>query len=616
MFQNNEKVYSYPLHESHRSKDLREMIERSASLYADENAFLLKDSVALHELDPRSEAAINFKINPDNEYRGVTYRQLNEDRKSLGSALLDLGINKNDKVIILAETRYEWYITYLATVCGLAVIVPMDKELPANEVASLINRSGANTIFYSRSQENKLLEIADNIKQVKNLVSYDLPTENSSNLSGADKDLFFFWDLITQGQSLRNSGNMKYDNLPIDPRTLAVLLFTSGTTAKSKAVMLCHDNLCANIYDVCLTVDFDKSDTLLSVLPLHHTFEATAGFLLPLSKGGKIAMNDGLRHIAKNLKQAEATILIAVPLLLETLHKTILRKATGNSRIVAKKYKLGLTLAKALNKIKLDFSDKIFSEIHEGLGGHLRLLVCGGAAIEPQILADFNDWGITAIQGYGVTECSPIISNNRPEYKEHSSAGLPAPHVDVKIINEDENGIGEIIARGPNVMLGYYEDPEKTAEAIDSEGFYHTGDYGYIDDRGFIYITGRKANIIVTKNGKNIFPEEIEFVLLKDKTIDEVVVYGERDEYGEQIITAEVYPSAEELAKVLEINAKDIDSSELTGNVANELVKAAVDKANKELQNFKKIKDIVLRAEPFPRNTSRKILRNKEQRNI
>ena len=615
MFQNNEKMYSYPLHESYRSRDLREMIERSASLYADENAFLLKDPVALRELDPRSEAAINFRINPDNEYRGITYRQVNEDRKALGSAMLDLGISKDDKVIILAETRYEWYITYLATVCGLAIIAPMDKELPANEVENLINRSGANTIFYSRSQEDKLLGIADNIKQVKNLVSYDLPTENSSKLAGEDKDLFFLWDLINTGNSIRANGNTQYDNLPIDPRALAVLLFTSGTTAKSKAVMLCHDNLCVNIYDVCLTVEFDKNDTLLSVLPLHHTFEATAGFLLPLSRGGKIAMNDGLRHIAKNLQQSKTSILIAVPLLLETLHKTILRKATGDAK-VAKKYKLGLSLAKALNKIKLNFNDKIFAEIHKGLGGHLRLLVCGGAAIEPQILADFNDWGITAIQGYGVTECSPIISNNRPKYKEHASAGLPTPHVEVKIINEDENGIGEIIARGPNVMLGYYEDPEKTAEAIDSEGFYHTGDYGYIDDRGFIYITGRKANIIVTKNGKNIFPEEIEFVLLKENIMEEVVVYGERDEYGEQIITAEVFPSVEELAKVLETNAKDIDTSVLTGSVAEGLVKDAISKANRELQNFKKVKDIVLRAEPFPRNTSKKILRNKEQRNV
>ncbi len=615
MFQNNEKMYSYPLHESYRSRDLREMIERSASLYAEENAFLLKDPVALRELDPRSEAAINFRINPDNEYRGITYRQVNEDRKALGSAMLDLGISKDDKVIILAETRYEWYITYLATVCGLAIIAPMDKELPANEVENLINRSGANTIFYSRSQEDKLLGIADNIKQVKNLVSYDLPTENSSKLAGEDKDLFFLWDLINTGNSIRANGNTQYDNLPIDPRALAVLLFTSGTTAKSKAVMLCHDNLCVNIYDVCLTVEFDKNDTLLSVLPLHHTFEATAGFLLPLSRGGKIAMNDGLRHIAKNLQQSKTSILIAVPLLLETLHKTILRKATGDAK-VAKKYKLGLSLAKALNKIKLNFNDKIFAEIHKGLGGHLRLLVCGGAAIEPQILADFNDWGITAIQGYGVTECSPIISNNRPKYKEHASAGLPTPHAEVKIINEDENGIGEIIARGPNVMLGYYEDPEKTAEAIDSEGFYHTGDYGYIDDRGFIYITGRKANIIVTKNGKNIFPEEIEFVLLKENIIEEVVVYGERDEYGEQIITAEVFPSVEELAKVLETNAKDIDTSVLTGSVAEGLVKDAISKANRDLQNFKKVKDIVLRAEPFPRNTSKKILRNKEQRNV
>ena len=615
MFQNDEKIYAYPLHEAYRSRDLREMIERSANLYVDENAFLLKDPVALRELDPRSESAMNFKVNPDDEYRGLTYKQLNEDRKTLGSALLDLGLIKDDKVIILAETRYEWYVTYLATVCGLAVIVPMDKELPANEVENLINRSGANTIFYSSSQEDKLISIADSITQIKNLVAYDLPTEKSSKLASEGKNLLFFWDLINQGNSLRENGNTEYDNLTIDPRALAVLLFTSGTTAKSKAVMLCHDNLCVNVYNVCQTVAFDKSDTLLSVLPLHHTFEATAGFFLPLSRGGKIAMNDGLRHIAKNLKQSKTSILIAVPLLLENLHKTILRKATGNAKI-AKKYKLGLTLAKALNKIKLNFSDKIFAEIHEGLGGHLRLLVCGGAAIEPQILADFNDWGITAIQGYGVTECSPIISNNRPDYKEHASAGLPAPNVEVKIINEDENGVGEIIARGPNVMLGYYEDPEKTAEALDSEGFYHTGDYGYIDDRGFIYITGRKANIIVTKNGKNIFPEEIEFVLLKENIIEEVVVYGERDEYGEQIITAEVFPNVDELAKVLELNTRDIDSNVLTGNVAEELVKTAVDKANKELQNFKKIKDVILRAEPFPRNTSRKILRNKEQRNI
>lgn len=611
MFQNNEKIYKYPLHKVTELNDLREMAENSAEKFADKNAYFIKDPVALRELDPRSPEAQKFKVNPKDDYRGISYSEFNNDRLALGTALHNQGLNMNEKVIILSETRYEWYVSYLTVVSGLAVVCPMDIALMENELENLLNRSEASTIFFTQKQESKLKAIKDNLKFAKHFISYDLPSEDTKAALPEGAKLDFFWDLIDEGNLLRDKANFEYDKLPIDREALAVLLFTSGTTSTAKAVMLSHKNLITNIMDSCRMIHFDENDSVLSVLPLHHTYEATAGFLIPHYFGGTVAICDGLRHITHNMQQAQVTVMIAVPLLLETIHRQVKKKIAADENL-EKKFNLAVRVTRFLNKFNIDIRKKVFKNIHDTFGGKLRYIICGGAAVEPKLLRELNEWGLNAFQGYGLTESSPIFAVNRPDYHEDAATGLPMPTTEIKIINPDDKGIGEIIGRGPSIMIGYYQDEALTKKAIDEDGFYHTGDYGYIDDRNFVYITGREANIIVTKNGKNIFPEEIESVIQQENPIiAEIVIYGERDASGEQVITAEVYPNAEVIEK-----DPHLKGEALTSEKVRKRVREVVNSANLNLVPYKRVKAVELRDEPFPRNTSRKILRNKAQRNV
>ncbi len=607
MHTNDLSIYKYPLHEARDFQDLRDMSEYVEKTFADKTAYLIKDPVALRKVDPRTASKKELSWNPNDDYTPISYKQFHKDRKALGTALKNLGVQAEDKVVILSETRYEWYVSYLATVCGLAIVTPLDKELPANEIATLIERSRATTIIYSGGQRDKLESIYKDLPTLRNFVAMDLPSDEDFA-----KGVHYFWDLVDEANESRVAGDVSYDTLPIDPDILSILLFTSGTTAKSKAVMLSHRNICQDLTDIVRMVEFSSDDTSVSILPLHHTLEATAGFLLIHSKGATVAVNDGLRHMTTNFKQAKASVVIGVPLVLESVHRSINKKIDSDEK-TRKKFNFALKLSKFLKRIGIDVRKKLFSSIHDGLGGHMRLIVVGGAAIEPTVLDFFNNVGFLAFQGYGLTETAPVIAVNRPDHKKAASAGLPFPHADIKIINEDADGIGEIIASGPYVMLGYYEDEELTKEAIDENGYYHTGDYGYIDEDNFVYITGRKANIIVTQNGKNIFPEEIEFVLENNsKLIQEVVVYGVRDASGDQEITAEVFPNEEYLKENPETANLALASDELL-----KLVEADIKEANQLLVPYKRVRTVHLRTEPFERNTSKKILRHKhDQVNI
>lgn len=605
-------IYKYPLNERRQITDLRDMLDSSYSLYADKTAFLSKDPVSLREIGPQSQEALNYKPNAEDEYREISYKQFHDDVKNLGSALKSLGIKSTDMVCILAETRYEWYVSYLATVNGLAIVVPLDRNLAPAELLNNLERANNNTIIYSASNRDKLLEIKDEIGFIENYISMDIPkTENNEKITNPvinEKEEHYFWDLIEKGSEIREGGDLSYDTLPIDPDAFSILLFTSGTTSKSKAVMLSHKNICSDTYASTQIVDF--SDTIaLSILPLHHTYEATCGFLIQLYMGNTVAIGDGLRHITKNAVQAQASMILMVPAILEAIYKRI-TKTLEKDPDTAKKLQTGIKINKFLNRIGIDISRKIFSKVHDIFGGNMNFLIVGGAAIEPKILDFFNELGFTAFQGYGLTEASPIFAVNRDNYKVSASCGLPIPIMEAKIINKDEHGIGEIIGRGPNIMLGYYQDEELTNEVIDEEGYYHTGDYGYIDDKGFLYITGRKANIIVAKNGENVFPEELEFLLAEHDIIQESVVFGERDDASnEQIISVEVFPNAE----VVEETFGKVD---LTDSKVLEEVERLVKETNKKLQIHQKIETVILREEPFIRNTSNKIIRTRNQRNV
>ena len=562
-----------PLYEVREISDLRDMLWQSVKIFNDKAAFMIKK-------------------NRGEPYTSVSYRTYGADVDAFGTALVHLsGIGS--RVAILSETRYEWYVTYLATTNGTGIVVPIDKELPSNEIASLLNRSHTDILVYSASKQPVIDEIKSVIPSVKHLICMDKNEEN--------KDSLYFWTLLENGKNLLEKGNRDFVDASINADEMTILLFTSGTTAKSKAVMLSQRNVCANLEGMCKMVYIDPADVFLSVLPIHHTYECTCGFLCPIYRGATIAQCEGLRYITQNLKESKATVILAVPLMLEMFHRAIMKKATADKKM-ARKFKIGLILTQGLRAIGIDKRRKIFHAVHDGFGGELRMLISGGAGIDPKILSDMQKLGFLCLQGYGLTECAPILALNRDVDFNDRSAGIPLPGVDVRIINKDENGIGEIIGKGPNVMLGYFENDEATKEAIDEEGFFHSGDLGYIDEDSFVIITGRKKNVIISKNGKNIFPEEIEGLLSRSPFITESLVTGEDDNHDDIIVTATIFPNMDAVREKFGENP-DPDTIQ-------SLLETECGKVNDQLVSYKKIRKVVYRDTEFDKTTSKKIIRN------
>ncbi len=574
-----------PLYEVRAIRDLKDMLQQSAELYSTSTAFLTKP----------------VKLGP---YKPVSYKQYAEDVDKLGTALLALGLGQGSSVAIISETRYEWYVSYLGVLNGAAVIVPMDKELGAAETSAMLKRAHVNAIFYSDSQREKVESIRADLPDLKYCFAFDEiegELDAEVELGSTTTNPLYFEQLLKDGQTRISRGDTSFKDYVIDPEEMRILLFTSGTTAQSKAVMHNHRSVCANLQAMCQMLYIGPSDIVLSVLPIHHTYECTCGFLCQIYRGTTIAQCDGLRYITQNMKECKATMILVVPLMLEAFHKRIWASIKSNPETL-KKVNFGLKLTKTLNKVGIDLRRKIFDQIHQNFGGHLRLLIAGGAAIDPAIMQGMQDFGFHAVQGYGLTECAPILALNRDVFYKNESAGLPLKGVDVKVINPDENGIGEFIAKGPNVMLGYYGDPELTAEAIDKDGYYYTGDLGYIDEDGFLIITGRKKNVIVTKNGKNIFPEEIEFYLNRNDEITESLVYGAQTDDGDWFVKAEIVPDMDAIKLAL-------GNDDPTEDEVRTLLEAKVKATNREMQPYKAIRGFTVRDTELPKNTSRKILR-------
>ncbi len=566
-----------PLYEVRPIRDLKDMLRQSAELYSTSTAFLTKP----------------VKLAP---YKPVSYKQYADDVNRLGTALLSMGLGSGSAVAIIAETRYEWYVSYLGILNGAAIVIPMDKELTDEETAAMLRRANVNAIIYSDSQTKKVNKIKADLPELKYCIAMDATEDNDLS----------FGELIDRGDRLLASGDRAFLDHEIDPEEMRILLFTSGTTAKSKAVMHNHRSVCANLQAMCQMLYIGPNDVALSVLPIHHTYECTCGFLCQIYRGTTIAQCEGLRYITKNMQESQTTLILVVPLMVEAFHKRIWSTIKASEE-THKKVNTGLKLTRFLLKLRIDLRRKIFDQIHQTFGGKLRMIIAGGAAIDPGILQGMQDFGFPCVQGYGLTECAPILALNRDVYYKNESAGLPLRGVDVKVIDADENGIGEFIAKGPNLMLGYYGDPELTEEAI-VDGYYHTGDLGYIDEDGFLIITGRKKNVIVTKNGKNIFPEEIEFYLNRNDEITESLVYGEQDSSGDWIVLAQIVPDMD--AVKLALGKEDPTEEEI-----RKLLQAKVRETNHQMQAYKAIRDFTVRDTELPKNTSRKILRNYAEKN-
>ncbi|NLG87793.1 MAG: AMP-binding protein [Clostridiaceae bacterium] len=562
-----------PLYEVRHIETLKDMLNGSAELFGSETAFLIKTE----EGGP---------------YKPVTFTQFRDDVNALGTALIDLGLSGR-RIAIISENRYEWAVAYLAAVNGTGIVVPLDKELPVSEIKSLLLRSKSDAVFYSEAKRADVESIAEEVPSLKYLISMDA--------GKTTEQVYSYCDLLAKGYTLIKEGNRSFLDAEIDKEAMSILLFTSGTTDTSKAVMLSHRNICSNLMDMCSMLYIDKNDVFLMLLPMHHTYACTCGFLCQIYRGCTIAFCEGLRHIVKNLRESKTTVLIAVPLLLESMYKRIWDQASKDPKTL-KKLKTGLKLSKFLLAIGIDVRKKLFKPIHDNFGGSIRLFISGGAAIDPQVIQGFQDFGIHCVQGYGLTECSPIIALNRDCDYKNSSAGLPLPNVRIKIDNPNEEGIGEIVAKGPNIMIGYYENEEATKEAI-VDGWFHTGDLGYIDEDGFVYITGRKKNVIVTKNGKNIYPEEIETLLGRSPFISECLVYGKEGEgTGDIEVAAEIHPDMEKIREALK-----------TENPTEEQVRRLIDdevhKVNKSLVLYKYIRHFTIRHIEFEKTTTKKIKR-------
>ncbi len=546
----------YKNYEVRPIENLKEMLYTSAATWPEKNAFLEKR---------------------DGVYEGITFNQYLLDVEGLGTELCARGL-LGKRVIVTGENCYAWALAYMTVICGLGVVIPVDKEIPPEEIANIANVSEADAVIYSAKYEDKIKKI----EKPLDFICFD-------ELSG----------LCAAGREKINAGDRTYLDLEIDKNEMASLIFTSGTTGVSKGVMLSHHNISFNLTEMCQMIYIGPEDTFLSVLPLHHAYECTCGFLCQIYRGSTIAYCEGLRYIMKNMKEVHPTMILCVPLLIETMYHKIWANIRKNG--MEKMVKKALAASNASRKIGIDLRKKLFSEIHETFGGKLRMMIAGGAAVDPDILKGLRDFGILAVQGYGLTECAPLAAVNRDKFYCDSSAGLATPNATLEIVDAAEDGTGDIRFKGENIMLGYYKAPELTAEVI-VDGWLYTGDLGFIDKDGFLHITGRRKNVIVTANGKNIFPEELETYLSRNPYVLESVVVGVPDETRRDYdIVAMILPDRERLDE----ENPDGYSEELVREKLTEAVK----QANSMVQQYKRIKKFLVRSEEFPKNTSKKIKR-------
>lgn len=552
--------------------DLKDMLNKTRNLYGDKIAYKLRVS--------------------ESRYKTITHEEVRSMIDSLGTALINMGL-KGKRIAIIGENRYEWEIAYLSIVCGTGIVVPFDKSLPENELKSVIERSEVEAIFYSSKYEESLEKIKClGIGKLKHLISMDLSIHKDGNYSQKE--------LIENGRKLIEAGNNEFINIKINPEEMSIMLFTSGTTSVSKVVALSHKNLCSNLMDLGNILDIDSNDVFLSILPIHHVFECTVGFLLSLYSGAQTVFCDGLRHITENLKEYHVSIMACVPAIYERIFK-IIRKNLEKRGLLEEileneeKYK-NSTMAE---------KKEVFKEIHDMLGGNIKLFISGAAALDSKIEAKYRTLGINMVQGYGLTETSPVVGIGTNKNYRLGSIGKSVPSVEAKIVDANKDGIGELVVKGPSVMLEYYGNKKATKEAL-IDGWFYTGDLAQIDDDGYIFIRGRKKSVIVLKNGKNIFPEEMENLVNKIEGVVESLVFGK---------------VASEDKDDIKINVKIIFDREIVKDVYKvetdeqiyKALRSKVKEINKTMPQYKTIKGMILSEEPLIKTSTNKI---KRQANI
>ena len=566
-----------PIYKAIGYENLKEMLQKSGEMYGDRPAYM-------------------FKTEVPGKFREITHKEFRDDINELGTALIDLGL-KDKRIAVISENRYEWGVAYLSVVTGTGVIVPLDRALPDNEIESLILRSEVEAIFYS----NKYNEVMNRLKEQGNTnIKYFI----SMDLEKQEDGIYSIKELIKQGKQLIEQGNREFLDAKIDAEKMSIMLFTSGTTAMSKAVMLSHKNICSNLKDITSVIKITEYDRFLSFLPLHHTFECTVGFLYPISRGGVIAFCEGIRHIADNIKEFQITAMISVPILFENMYKKVMKGIEKKGKLET--VKKGIKISQFLLKFGIDIRKKLFKEIHDNLGGKARLFVAGGAALDPEAEKGFNELGFAMYQGYGLTESSPVIAAEDDKYRRLGSIGKAFPNMEVKIEEPNEDGVGELMAKGPTITLGYYNNEEATKETIE-DGWLHTGDLAKIDKDGYIFICGRKKFVIVLKNGKNIYPEELETLVNKIEGVKETFVYGRPEDDGDYKICAKIVYDKGLMEKIYHAtNEEEI----------KEAIWQEVKKVNKTMPAYKYIREVTVTDKDLIKTTTQKIKRFEEMKTV
>ena len=558
--------------------DLKDMLKQTGEIYGDRPAY-------------------KFKTEEKGKFKTISHKEFREEIDCLGTALIQMGL-KDKRIAIISENRYEWELAYLAITAGTGIAVPLDKALPDNELESLILRSEVEAIFYSKKYD----VIMNQLREKKNtnlqyFISMDLE-DNESGIYSQNK-------LIEKGRKLIADGNRQYIDAKIDNKKMGIMLFTSGTTAMSKAVMLTHENIVTNLMDIATAFGLKETDVFLSFLPLHHVFECTVGFLYPISIGACICFCEGVKHMADNIKEFKITAMISVPAVFDIIYRKVMKSIEKKGKLPT--VEKGIKISQFLLKIKIDVRQKLFREIHESLGEDLKLVVTGGAALDPETEKGFSELGFDLVQGYGLTETSPVIAAETPKYRRLGSIGKKFASVDVKIDNPDEEGIGELMVKGPSVMIGYYANEEATKQSLEPDGWFHTGDLAKIDKDGYIYISGRKKSVIVLNNGKNVFPEEIETLLNKVEGIKESFVYEKTEPDGDVKVCAKIVYDKELIKELYNIEGEE---------AIKEFLWEKVKEVNKLMPKYKYVREMIISEEELIKTTTLKIKRHEEMKKI
>ena len=555
-----------------RITDLKDIIVQSTEMFSDNTAYLVKDKSV-------------------GEFVPITYREVKSDIDAYGTRLMDMGL-ADKKIAVIGETRYEWLLTYFTTVTGVGVIVPLDKNLPEGELEGLIRRSRASALVYSDGS-SKIVEELSGKKDLD--LEYIISMDNEED---TDRVLSMK-KIIREGRELLDKGNTGFTGREIDPDQMSTLLFTSGTTGLAKGAMISHRNIASNVYQMSQYFRIPEPGIVLSVLPVHHVYEMTCDIWTTFYQGKTIAICEGIRYIQKNMVETKANVMLGVPLVFEKMYKGMWKQARRRGedeklrRAIDMSKRLKLYRNKALVR-------RMFKAIHSSFGGSMQYFVMGGAAADPFVIEEFEAMGLPMVQGYGMTECSPIIALNHDRHRSTKAVGVPLPDTQVRIIDKDEDGVGEIIVKSPSVMLGYYDNEEATEEAL-QDGWLHTGDLGYMNENDELFITGRSKTVIVTKGGKNIFPEEVENVLLQDELIKEVIVHGVKDErVGNVMITADIFPNLPLLTE---------QHGEMSKSDMYHFFKELVDRINETMPPYKQVKRVNIRDKEFIKTTTGKIKR-------